>query len=264
MPRFDTSDGYSLYYEELGEGNPPLIVLPGAFTAVKDSAGLMAPFATRRRVIVYDHIGSGSSDRPTPEERSYGLDRQLTDALELLDDLGVDRFVAGGWARGSALAVQMALRVPERVESVVMLGMPLLAARAEQMDYGVALAFVELTRTGGDAIAPQAFLDAGIPDATPEQRAVAGRILAGSTSGEVIAAQLEEFAGAVALDEAARVQCPVLLVAGTGDIVVPAEEAEPLADAFKDCRLVMIEGAGNGLFFTRPDEAGAAVEEFLT
>ncbi|MBA2506478.1 MAG: alpha/beta hydrolase [Thermoleophilaceae bacterium] len=264
MPRFDTSDGYSLYYEELGEGNPPLLVMPGVITAIESSGAVMAPFATRRRLIAFDHIGSGSSARPTPQERSYGLDRQLDDALELLEHLGVERFVAGGWARGSALAVQLALRVPERVEKVVMLGTPLLGARAEQMDYGVALAFVELARTGGDTIAPQAFIEAGIPDATPEQRKFAVGWLAGSTSGEVIGAQLEAFAGAVSLEEAAQVRCPVLLVAGTGDIVVPSEEAETLAAAFPDCRLVLVEGAANGLFYTRPEDTGPAVEKFLS
>lgn len=257
-----TTDGYRLYHEVHGEGDTPLLVHPGLLSAASSAPRFMAPLIEHERLVVYDHIGSGQSDRPTPDERSYSTARQLDDALELRAHLGIETHVAMGWARGGATAVRHAVATPDDVKAIVMLGLPLVRELVEATPSGVASAFRELA-TKGEGLAPRAFIDAGIPDATREQKELAVELLGGSTPPDVLAAQLEADFGAVSLTDARAVACPVLMVWGTGDILVPQDHVHALADALPHSTLVPIEGAGQGVFFTRPEETFAAVRDFL-
>lgn len=245
-----------------GKGDPPLLVHPGLLSTLEAFESLMAPLIAKRRVIAYDHIGAGGSERPTPDERSYAVERQLADAFELAEHLGLGKRVAVGWARGSATAARHATAKPDAVEAVVMMGPPLVLETWDQLPAGVASAFRELATKGGK-LAPRAFIDTGLPDATEEQKEVALQLLGGSTSSDVLAAQIDSDFGALTLEEARAVPCPTLIVWGTGDILVPPEQAHALAEAIPDSTLVEVDGAGNGVWFTRPDETFGAILEFL-
>lgn len=253
------SDGHGLYYEVHGEGDPPLLVHPGLLSSV--AGGMPHPAGEERRTVAYDAIGTASSSRPSASERSFDSPRQIADAFELLDHLGIECAVAAGWARGAAHAVRHALARPDATAAVVIAGPPLVAERIDARPSEVASAFATLARSGASAVS--AFVEIGMPDASAETKRAVRESLEGTVEPDVLAAQMSHDRGALSLEEAARVRCPVLLVAGTGDIIVPPDHARELAAAFPDCRLVEIDGAANGLLFTRTAEVQRAVLEFL-
>ena len=57
--------------------------------------------------------------------------------------------------------------------------------------------------------------------------------------------------------------CPVLILAGTQDMVCPPEAAARLCAATQDSRIEVIEGAGHFPFATHLDETAEAVSTFL-
>ncbi len=74
------------------------------------------------RVVAFDRAGFGLTERPDPNGRWTGDDAPYTrafaaeQAVELLDDLGVERAVILGVSMGGTTAFQFALAHPERVK----------------------------------------------------------------------------------------------------------------------------------------------------
>lgn len=108
--------------EVAGEGAP--IVLCHGLTATRSSVvhGSRALERPGHALIAYDARGHGESD-PAPDGRSYGYP-QLVDDLEAVvaEALGERRFVLGGHSMGAHTALGYALRHPERVAGLVLIG----------------------------------------------------------------------------------------------------------------------------------------------
>ena len=64
-------------------------------------------------------------------------------------------------------------------------------------------------------------------------------------------------------EELARAECPVLLIAGDEDIVMPPFAADAIAAAVPGARAVHIADAGHSAYFERPQVFNARVSEFL-
>lgn len=88
MPRFTTSDGLSLRYEDTGGSKPALLLSNSLGTRLEMWQPQLATFAEAFRVVRYDKRGHGESElRVGPTS----FDRLTRDAVELLDHLGIAR-----------------------------------------------------------------------------------------------------------------------------------------------------------------------------
>ena len=105
-----------LYYEEHGAaGAPPLILSAGMGGSGKYWLPNLPELAARFRVILYDHRGTGRSDRTvTPRIESIGDDIRL-----LMDALGIEKASILGHAIGGMGGLHLALDAPERVDRLV-------------------------------------------------------------------------------------------------------------------------------------------------
>ena len=105
-------NGISLYYEELGVGAPILCIHgTGSSSALwRDAA---TDLATRGRAIVYDRRGFGQSERPEP--LLIDVRQQADDAAALIDALWASPAIVIGRSHGGEIAVDLALRHPDRV-----------------------------------------------------------------------------------------------------------------------------------------------------
>jgi pimeloyl-ACP methyl ester carboxylesterase len=110
-------NGVSLYYEEYGIGEPILCIHgTGSSTALwRDPA---AALGKHGRAIVYDRRGFGRSERPDPFVTNVHL--QADDAAELLKALDASPAVVIGRSHGGEIAVDLALRYPDRVRALVL------------------------------------------------------------------------------------------------------------------------------------------------
>jgi aminoacrylate hydrolase len=107
-----------LYYEECGPADgPPLILSPG----LGGSAGYWAPnrdaLAAGHRVILYDHRGTGRSDRALPP--ALDVDAMADDVIALMDGLGLASSGLVGHAAGAVIGLSLARRFPDRLDRLV-------------------------------------------------------------------------------------------------------------------------------------------------
>ena len=57
-----------------------------------------------------------------------------------------------------------------------------------------------------------------------------------------------------ALDAAAKVACPTLIIAGDRDMMTPPKAAAPLAAAIPDAMTIVLKNCGHIMMVERPDE----------
>jgi len=107
---------------EAGSGRP-LLMIHGSGPGVSAWANwrlVMPALARQRRVIAPDMVGFGFSDRPAGI--TYSMDTWVQQALDLLDALDVEQTDLVGNSFGGALALALAIRAPQRVRRLVLMG----------------------------------------------------------------------------------------------------------------------------------------------
>lgn len=109
-------------YHDVGEGQP-VLMLHGSGPGVSAWANwrLVLPELSRRaRVIAPDMVGFGFTERPAGIV--YGMDVWVRHAIDLLDALSIARADIVGNSFGGGLALALAIRHPERVRRLVLMG----------------------------------------------------------------------------------------------------------------------------------------------
>ncbi len=107
---------------DLGEGFPALLIHgsgPGV-TAWANWRLVMPELAKERRVIAPDMLGFGYTERPA--DQVYNMDRWVAHCVDLLDTLGIEQADLIGNSFGGALALALAIRHPQRVRRLVLMG----------------------------------------------------------------------------------------------------------------------------------------------
>ena len=107
-----------LYYEVQGADDAPPLILSSGLGGWADywKPNLRA-LASHFRVIVYDHRGTGRSDRALPD--TVTVDDLAEDVVVLLDALGIARADVLGHAAGGIAGLALALHSPKRVNKLV-------------------------------------------------------------------------------------------------------------------------------------------------
>jgi len=110
--------GHNLSFLDQGQGRV-IVMLHGNPTWSFFYRNLAILLQDTYRVIVPDHMGCGFSDKP--QDYSYTLKTHIDNLETLLADLDIEKFslVVHDW--GGAIGMGLAVRNPERVESVVVM-----------------------------------------------------------------------------------------------------------------------------------------------
>jgi len=114
--------GFETNVHDVGNGAPVLLI-HGSGPGVSAWANwrLVIPvLAKERRVIAPDMVGFGYSDRPVGIP--YNMDTWVQQALDLLDALGLEQVDLVGNSFGGALSLALAIRAPQRVRRLVLMG----------------------------------------------------------------------------------------------------------------------------------------------
>lgn len=114
-------DGRTFSYRSVGSG-PPFVLLNGySATAMDWDPVLLGALADSFEVICPDHRGIGESE-PGDAEPPLTVESMAGDVERLLDALGIERVPIGGWSMGGFVTQRLAVRSPERVAAVILLG----------------------------------------------------------------------------------------------------------------------------------------------
>lgn len=107
--------GVHLHVEQYGSG-PPLFLLHGLGSSARDWEYQIPALAPHFRILAPDFRGHGLSDRQGP----YRIETWAEDVVAIADQLGIKRFSVLGYSMGGAVAQQIAIDHPERVERLVL------------------------------------------------------------------------------------------------------------------------------------------------
>jgi pimeloyl-ACP methyl ester carboxylesterase len=181
----------------------------------------------------------------------------------LIDALGIARAGLIGHSMGVLVALACAARTPQKVERIALLG----AAPAMPVHPALLEAAARPEALGPAMICDWGFGPAGhfgghrSPGSWMLGHALA---LLGRSAGPRLHADLaacNAYAGG--LDDAARVACPALVVAGALDRMTPARQGARLAGAIAGAGLVSLPRCGHMMMVEQPDATREALAGFL-
>lgn len=268
-----TSDGISLAYSLVGNG-PCIVRVLGHFTHLEaewqwpDLRRFWEYLAGTHTVVRYDGRGTGLSDRYpgefTEETRQRDLDAVLT-------AVGADRAVLLGISEGGWTAATYALEHPERVTHLVLYGAYCRGAQARpDYDPEEDQALLTLMRKGWGRDTPafrQIFTSRFFrADAEPTLIAHFNELQRLSADPETAARYHEScHRRGDGRDLFRRLTLPVLIVHGSEDLAVSADEGRLLASIIPGSQLVLLP-SGTHYFPTDAvvaTKAARAISRFL-
>ncbi len=118
--KYAAVNGINLYYEIHGTGTP-LIMLHGGFGTFEMFAALSPALARDHRVIGVDLYGHGHT---ALTDRPMRFEDMADDIAGLIQHLGLEKADVLGYSLGGAVALQTAIRHPERVNKLVLISAP--------------------------------------------------------------------------------------------------------------------------------------------
>jgi pimeloyl-ACP methyl ester carboxylesterase/DNA-binding CsgD family transcriptional regulator len=258
-------DGHRIAFAELGSGRPPLVLAAWwVSNIVEDWKGegfrrFIEGLARGRRVIRYDRLGCGMSDRERPRE-TLELDYEVAVLSALIDHLELERVTLVGGSYGGCTAVAYAARNPDRVDRLVLYGA--FANGAELARAGTRQAVVELVRRHW-GLGSRMFADAFLPSGDADERAAFAAFQRASASAD-FAGELLELTFATDVSETiAELQTPTMVVHRRHDRVVRLAAGEQLAALAPNAELVFLDGDAHLPWHGDIDSVLAAVAPFV-
>lgn len=115
-------NGVRLYWEEFGEGEPTVVLLPTWSIMHSRFWKAQVPYLARHfRVVTFDGRGTGRSDRPA-EAEAYSHLEFAADTIAVLDATDTPDAVLVGLSCGALWGTQVAADRPDRVRGLIFLG----------------------------------------------------------------------------------------------------------------------------------------------
>ncbi|MBB3084328.1 alpha/beta fold hydrolase [Geodermatophilus sabuli] len=255
-------EGVELWVEERGDpARTPLLLVMGA-----NASGLVWPealvdgLARQHRVVRYDHRDTGRSTWAF-DEHPYAVRDLASDAVRMLDALGIDRAHAVGMSMGGILVQLLLINAPDRLRSATVLCTSALGTGlAGDSDLpGPAPELLAYWQTMGEERDVEAELDwrvehwrllngHGVPFDPAEFRALEQRVIAHSgTPRGPVAHALADQSGLDRGPELAAVRVPTLVVEAPEDPINPPPHAPHLAGLIGSATLATVPGMGHAL-----------------
>lgn len=268
----------SLYVDVVGRGDP-VVLMHGGPSADLWTMGAFRRCADQFTLVLYDHRCNGRSIGVPVSSMTW--ENLTADAEALREYLGFETWAVLGHSFGGHVALEYALRHPDRVSHLVLLdtGADSRWARVNAprrlAQQGYTPATVELVRRWfhGD-FSPREYLPifwriGGAYSHGPGWVAL-GRELAHGGWRSRVRPEALIFAGRHLLDgwsvvdRLGEITAPTLVMAGREDFVFPPECQEELAAGIPGSKLVLFTGAGHNPQDEQPAEVMRTLRAFLT
>jgi pimeloyl-ACP methyl ester carboxylesterase len=262
-----TSDGTRLAYATSGAG-PPLVKAANWLSHLDYDwespvwRHWLAELSRRFRLIRYDERGCGLSDWDIAR---FSFDDWVDDLETVVDAAGLDRFPLLGISQGGPVAIAYAVRHPERVTHLVLLGSFAQGRRKRartSAELELAEAHIEIVRLGWgrpDPLYRQIFVARFLPEATHEQWRSFDELQRRSTSPDNAWRFVDEFANIDVTNLAPKLTVPTLIMCSRREPDNRFEQSRLLAALIPNSRLVPLDSSNHLL-----PERDPAWKHFLT
>lgn len=204
------------------------------------------------RCVGYDHRGSGASDCTAD---SITIDAMVDDLFAVADAHGLTRCVLAAESSGVGVALEAALRRPDRFSGLVLVGGSWQPPQPGSQD-----GFIGALRRDHEATL-QAFARQCLPEANSEDlRRWGVHILRRAPLAHAIAL-LQCRAALTVHRQLGRIRTPALVVHGTRDVIAPPADSERLAAGLPNARLQLMPGLGHVPMLSAPAELAGLIDQ---
>jgi len=261
MPFAIAPDGARLYYETLGAGEPLLLVMGQGgdhhgWDAVRDD------FIDRYQVIVYDHRGTGQSDKP--EQPPYSTRGFAQDAVTILDHIGIARAHAYGISMGGRICQWLGIDHADRIGALVLgcttLGNTHGVRRPPEVDMAMRapatdpLAMLKRLET---LLSPEWMA------AHPAHMAKMAEAAAHPIPPHAQKLHYQASEGHDSWDLLPTITAPTLVIHGSADLMNMTANAPLLAERIPGAELYIVQRGRHMFFVEFQEESSRVVKDFL-
>ena len=250
-----------------GRGTQPMLLAHG-FGCDQHMWRFVVPaFENDYRIVLFDHVGAGKSDKSAYDRRKYGtLDGYASDVLDICRDLALHEVVFVGHSVSAMIGALAAAREPEHFAHLIMVGPSPRYINDDGYIGGFARADIDglLDSLESNYLgwsSQMAPVIAGNPD-----RPELGEELTNSfcrTDPDIAA----HFARVTFLSDnradLQRVTTPSLVLQCSEDVIAPAAVGEYVHGQLADSRYVQLAATGHCPHLTHPGETIAAIKAYL-
>jgi len=264
---YETIGDIDIYYEVHGPSDaPPLICIEGWGYSLWMWFRQIPTFKEKYRCVVFDNRGVGRSSMP---DYPYTMKMFANDTIGLMDALDIPSAHILGISMGGFIAQQVAISYPEKVRSLI-LGSTSFAGpnSISAADKTQALMFASATETLSKEQAMEMRYSVTFsPNFYEENKPLIKQIIEWREKRpQPLYARANQASATLGLNlepEVEEISCPVLVIHGDSDLIVPSKNAEMLADALPKAKLVLIEGGPHLSFIEYYEKFNEEVLNFL-
>lgn len=268
----EVKDGIKIAYATLGSG-PPLLKAANWLNHLEFDwtspiwARSFAEIARGRTFVRYDERGCGLSDWDVAD---LSFDAFVEDLEAVADKLGLERFPLLGISQGAAVSIEYAVRHPERVSGLILLGgyaagWRHLATPEEQARREAVMTLTELGWGTDNPAYRHIFSQTFMPEATAEDLAWFDDFQRQTTSPSNAARFQDAFGYIDVRHRLKDVKAPTIVLHSKYDQRIPLEIGRAVASGIPDARFVPLESRNHILVENEPAwrECFMAVTRFL-
>lgn len=254
MPIFKGRD-VDLYYEVQGEGKA-IVFTHGASWNHKQWQPQVDYFSEKYKTVVWDIRGHGASSLPDGKVDSEDFSKDLVD---LISHLGIDKAILCGLSLGGHISLQTAIRYPDKVEALVLIGTPFTNAFNwfERM-------FVPLNRWSSYLMPVK--LSGKIQAKMLSKYNKSNQSYIEEAFRSITHSNWVRIWDAVTRMDSTRdlnkVKCPTLLLQGESDNMIMRQQ-EYMQDKIANSQLKVIKNAHHATNLDNPDEVNETLGSFI-
>ena len=228
----------------------PIVLLHGTSASLHTWEGWVNELKGSRRVITFDLPGFGLTG-PFPDG-DYHMEHYVAFVTGLLDKLGVNRFVVGGNSLGGAVAWNVALAQPTRVERLILVDAGGYPDPDAVMPIGFKLAQIPVLKPVIERLMPRSVVESSLKDAygnpAKVDQALVDRYfdlaLRAGNRGSLVD-RFQDLKPGEGYEQIASLQVPTLIIWGDLDTLIPPASAVRFKEDIKGSELAMFKGLGH-------------------
>lgn len=250
----------------------PVVLLHGTGASLHTWEGWVKALKADRRVITLDLPGFGLTGPFTGEwpADDYRGDTLARFVLELMDRLGVQRFVVGGNSLGGEVAWRMATLAPQRVDRLVLVAAAGPVSQPQALPPGLMLARVPVLARIGEHLLPRSVVAASVAQVYGDPSRVTAAVVdryfeltLREGNRRALAQRLAAWLPGQDEERIATLRQPTLILWGGRDRLIPPAVGQVFESRIPGSQRVVFEDLGHVPQEEDPVRTVKPVREFL-
>ncbi|MGY1735204.1 alpha/beta fold hydrolase [Geodermatophilus sp. SYSU D00684] len=250
-----------LWVEQRGSG-PDVLLVNGGGDPLEAWSAQLDGLSDRYRLIAFDNRDVGRSTRP---DLAYTVADLADDAAGVLLECGAGPAHVVGYSGGGVIAQELALRHPDAVRSLVLVGT---WCRPDVRWHHMVGSWLWMAER---APSERAFLEAFFAWAYTHRAHEDGRVdrtieaalaFPYPQSSESFQRFADAFWDHATLDRLPRIAVPTLVMTGSADPIAPPDYGRAVAEAIPGARFELIEDQAHAPFEEAPEEFNRRLDAF--